>query len=115
MPSTTFTSTRVNNALETYGAKTFGSLPRRMERLQRFTDLQNKQYAEEIREENARYNTRSRRASEPAVQRVVWPALTITREVPTHNYPLRSTTRAAQDLLHLSRAIENGRVATRRG
>lgn len=119
MPSsTTFTSTRVNNALETYGAKTFGSLPRRIERLQRFTDVTNKQYAAEIREENARYNTRSRRASEPAVQRtstVVWPALTITREVPTHNYPLRSTTRAAQDLLHLSRAIENGRVTTRRG
>jgi hypothetical protein len=130
---TTRTSTHVNAALENYGAKTFGSLPRRLERLQRFNDIQNKQYAAEIRQENLEaearsnasvignppYNTRSRsrsrRASEPAVQRVVWPALTITREVPTHNYPLRSTTRAAQDLLHLSRAIENGRVTTRRG
>lgn len=98
--SSTYTSTRVNEALERYGAKTFGSLPRRMERLQRFTDIKNKTYATEIRQES----------------NVVWPALTITRENnPPPRYPLRSTTRAAQDLLALSRAIENGHVTTRRG
>jgi hypothetical protein len=96
---TTQTSTRVNAALENYGAKTFGSLPRRLERLQRFNDVQNRKYAEQIRQENE----------------VAWPALTITREVPTQTYATRSTTRAAHDLLRLSRAIENGRVTTRRG
>ena len=96
--SHTQTSTRVNEALERYGAKTFGSLPRRIERLQRFTDIKNNGYAAEIRQENS----------------VVWPALTITRET-TPRYPLRSTTRAAENLLTLSRAIENGRVTTRRG
>lgn len=99
--SNTYTSTRINEALERYGAKTFGSLPRRMERLQRFTDIKNKTYSDQIRRENAD---------------VVWPALTITRENnPPPRYPLRSTTRAAQDLLALSRAIENGHVTTRRG
>lgn len=98
--SSTYTSTRVNEALERYGAKTFGSLPRRIERLQRFNDIKNKTYATEIRQEN----------------NVVWPALTITVENnPPPRYPLRSTTRAAQDLLALSRAIENGHVTTRRG
>jgi hypothetical protein len=97
-------SAHVTTALENYGAKTFGSFPRRLERLQRFNDVQNKKYAEQIREENERAN-----AAE-----VVWPALTITREV-SPRYNLRSTTRAAQDLLYLSRAIENGHVTTRRG
>lgn len=47
-------SIKVNEALERYGAKTHGSLNRRVERLKRFTDLKNKQYAEEIRLEDAR-------------------------------------------------------------
>lgn len=47
-------SIKVNEALERYGAKTHGSLARRVERLKRFTDLKNKQYAEEIRLEDAR-------------------------------------------------------------
>lgn len=98
--SNTLTSTRINQALERYGAKTFGSLARRTERLQRFNDIQNKSYAAEIRQET----------------NVVWPALTITVENnPPPRYALRSTTRAAQDLLALSRAIENGHVTTRRG
>lgn len=47
-------SIKVNEALERYGAKTHGSLNRRVERLKRFTDLKNKQYADEIRLEDAR-------------------------------------------------------------
>jgi hypothetical protein len=95
------TSIRVNDSLERYGAKTFGSLPRRMERLQRFVAIENKNYAAELRQENTQ---------------VVWPALTITREnFQPERYNLRSTARAAQDLLALSRAIENGNVTTRRG
>jgi hypothetical protein len=101
MSSNTQANTRINSSLERYGAKTFGSLPRRMERLQRFVDVENKKYAEQIRQENTQ---------------IVWPALTITREnVQPERYTLRSTTRAAQDLLALSRAIENGHVTTRRG
>jgi hypothetical protein len=96
-------SAHVTTALENYGAKTFGSLPRRLQRLQRFNDVQNKKFAAEIQQENER-----------AQADVVWPALTITREN-SPRYNLRSTTRAAQDLLYLSRAIENGHVTTRRG
>jgi hypothetical protein len=47
-------SIKVNEALERYGAKTHGSLNRRVERLKRFTDLKNNQYADEIRLEDAR-------------------------------------------------------------
>ena len=104
MSSTTQTSIRVNDALERYGAKTFGTLPRRMERLQRFNDVKNRKYAEQIRKEN-----------EGAQANVVWPALTITREV-SRPYMLRSSTRVSgEDILRLSRAIENGHVTTRRG
>jgi uncharacterized protein YceH (UPF0502 family) len=42
----------LNEALATYGAKTHGSLQRREERLQRFTDMKNKRFAAEIRREN---------------------------------------------------------------
>ena len=47
-------SIKVNEALRSYGARTHGSLERRVERLKRFTDLKNKQYAAEIRLEHAR-------------------------------------------------------------
>lgn len=47
-------SIKVNEALERYGAKTHGSLARRVERLKRFTDMKNRKYAEEIRLEDAR-------------------------------------------------------------
>lgn len=47
-------SIKVNEALERYGAKTCGSLTRRVERLKRFTDMKNKQYADEIKLEHAR-------------------------------------------------------------
>lgn len=47
-------SIKVNEALERYGAKTSGSLARRVERLKRFTAVSNKKFADEIRLENAR-------------------------------------------------------------
>ena len=47
-------SIKVNEALERYGAKTCGSLARRVERLKRFTAETNKKYADEMRLENAR-------------------------------------------------------------
>ena len=47
-------SIKVNEALESYGAKTHGSLARRVERLKRFTAVTNRKYAEEIRLENIR-------------------------------------------------------------
>lgn len=47
-------SIKVNEALERYGAKTHGSLARRVERLKRFTDITNRKYADEIRLEDAR-------------------------------------------------------------
>jgi len=47
-------SIKVNEALQSYGARTHGSLARRVERLKRFTDMKNKQYAAEIRLEHAR-------------------------------------------------------------
>jgi len=47
-------SIKVNEALERYGAKTCGTLERRVERLKRFTGLKNKRYAEELKIEHAR-------------------------------------------------------------
>lgn len=47
-------SIKVNEALERYGAKTHGSLARRVERLKRFTAITNRKYAEDIRLENIR-------------------------------------------------------------
>ncbi len=46
-------SIKVNEALERYGAKTHGSLARRVERLKRFTDIANGKYADEIRLQDA--------------------------------------------------------------
>lgn len=54
MNSNTQYSIKVNEALERYGAKTCGTLERRVERLKRFTDMKNKQYAAEIRLDDAR-------------------------------------------------------------
>lgn len=47
-------SINVNEALVRYGAKTCGSLQRRVERLKRFTAVTNKAYMDEIRLEHAR-------------------------------------------------------------
>jgi uncharacterized protein YceH (UPF0502 family) len=60
-------STAVNKALATYGAKTHGSLQRREERLQRFTDVKNRRFAAEIRRESVCEDAREaqkRRAQE---------------------------------------------------
>ena len=85
-------SMKVNEALERYGAKTHGSLERRVERLKRFTDLKNKQYAAEIQQE---------------VDIPVW------RVITGNQYNLRS--REQNGLNLLLQAIENGHVKTRRG
>lgn len=103
-------SIAVDKALEKYGAKTHGSLARRVERLKRFTDVQNKRYADEIRVEQAReaarqYHDHSRHQFLKALDERYQ-----TATVPTYN--LRSQNRG---LNLLARAIENGFVNTRRG
>lgn len=55
----------INKALESYGAKTFGSLQRRKERLHRFTQLRNKRYIAEAKLRKARL------AAQEGVQRRV--------------------------------------------
>lgn len=60
-------SIKVNEALERYGAKTSGSLARRVERLKRFTAVTNKKYADEMKIENARMMANQER--EERVQR----------------------------------------------
>jgi hypothetical protein len=67
MNSNTQYSIKVNEALERYGAKTCGSLARRVERLKRFTGQTNKKYADEMRLENARMMANQER--EERVQR----------------------------------------------
>jgi hypothetical protein len=47
-------SIAVDKALASYGARTHGPLQRRVERLKRFTDMKNRQYADEIKIEHAR-------------------------------------------------------------
>lgn len=47
-------SIKVNEALQSYDARTHGPLARRVERLKRFTDMKNKRYADEINIEHAR-------------------------------------------------------------
>ena len=54
-------SIKVNEALERYGAKTCGSLDRRVARLKRFTTMTNQKYADEIRLEDARMMAREER------------------------------------------------------
>ena len=54
-------SIKVNEALERYGAKTCGSLDRRVARLKRFTAMTNQKYADEIRLEDARMMAREER------------------------------------------------------
>ena len=67
MPTTYKYSNAVDEALRSYGAKTHGSLERRVERLNRFKDVKNREYAAEIRLEQAREDAREeqkRRAEE---------------------------------------------------
>ena len=123
-------SNKVNEALERYGAKTHGSLERRVERLKRFTDMTNKRYAAQIRLEEAR-----QRAMEEQEERLQQRIRELEQEVeipmvrefewsthpnPSHAYNLRSSRftrlqRVSDMPPHLLQAIENGHVKTRRG
>ena len=60
-------SIKVNEALERYGAKTSGSLARRVERLKRFTAMTNKKYADDLKLDHARMMANQER--EERVQR----------------------------------------------
>lgn len=107
-------SRKVNEALERYGAKTHGSLERRVERLKRFTDATNKRYAAQIRIEETR-----QRVMEEQEQRVQQRIRELEQEVeiPVYHvitgYNLRP--RQENGLSLLLQAIENGHVKTRRG
>jgi len=107
-------SIKVNQALESYGARTHGSLARRVERLKRFTDMKNRQYAAEIRLEHARMVANQEREERVQrrireIQEVGVPVYTPT----SHSYNLRP--REENGLNLLWRAIENGFVNTNRG
>jgi hypothetical protein len=119
-------SIKVNEALERYGAKTHGSLARRVERLKRFTDMKNRKYAEEIRLEDARMVANQER--EERLQRRLNELKPVRRnlneefqevEIPTtsrrpsHSYNLRPREETGLNLLW--RAIQNGFVNTNRG
>lgn len=123
-------SIKVNEALESYGAKTYGSLPRRVERLKRFTDIKNRRYADEIRLEHARMMANQER--EERVQNRMTAPVFLRRnlkkefdavaeasqevEIPIatpSRYNLRS--RKESGLQILFRAIQNGFVRTNRG
>jgi hypothetical protein len=137
-------SIKVNEALESYGAKTHGNLARRVERLKRFTDIKNRRYADEIRLEHARMMANQEReervqnrlqkesapvflrrnlrkefdAAAESVQEVEIPT---TPRRPSHSYNLRSRSeelpmdRMDNNLNLLLRAIQNGFVKTNRG
>lgn len=97
-------SIAVDEALRNYGARTHGSLERRVERLKRFTDMKNKQYAAEIRlEEARRQHDQSRQDFLKAL------------DTRYNNYNLRSRSDPEYGLKLLVRAIQNGFVNTKRG
>ena len=111
-------SIKVNQALESYGARTHGSLARRVERLKRFTDMKNRQYAAEIRLEHARMMANQEREERVQrrireIQEVGVPVYTPTPRRPSHSYNLRP--REENGLNLLWSAIENGFVNTNRG
>lgn len=119
--SSTQYSIAVNKALASFGAKTHGSLERRVERLKRFTDLKNKRFADEIRLEQVREDAREaqkRRTEERIRQLYAEEEAHQEAEIPTYvsrpssPYNLRPR---ADGLNLLCRAIENGFVSTRRG
>ena len=123
-------SIKVNEALESYGARTSGDLARRVERLKRFTDLKNKRYANDLRLEHARMvaNQEREERTRNRVREVVLSGTgksgqqsvvrnlenELQQEVPRHDYNLRS--REEENGLHLLwRAIQNGFVNVNRG
>lgn len=129
-------SIKVNEALESYGAKTHGSLARRVERLKRFTEMKNKKYADEIRLEHARMmanqereervknrvrdilmngygNTGRQSVIRNLNEEFQEVAVPMTSRRPSHSYNLRPRQESGLNLLW--RAIQNGFVNTNRG
>ena len=102
-------SMKVNEALERYGAKTHGSLERRVERLKRFTEVQNKSYAAQIRLEDARVT-----AQHECMERMQIRSREIYQEVEIPTLRPRGRDSDA-GLKLLLRAIENGHVSVTRG
>jgi DNA-directed RNA polymerase specialized sigma24 family protein len=130
-------SIKVNEALQSYGARTHGSLARRVERLKRFTDMKNKQYADEIKLEHARMMANQEREervqnrirelkkeSAPVFLRRNLRKVSIAEpqqevEIPTtltpSRYNLRPRRESAHGLNLLWQAIQNGFVNPNRG
>ena len=123
-------SIKVNEALESYGARTHGSLARRVERLKRFTDLKNRAYTEELRVEHARMMANQEREERvknrvrelmlngtgKTGRRSVMRNLADEVDEPTPSrYNLRSRRDSAHGLNLLWQAIQNGFVDVNRG
>ena len=118
-------SIKVNEALESYGARTHGNLARRVERLKRFTELKNRAYAEEIRIEHARMMANEEREERVRnrVREMTGTGKTGRRSaiqevaVPTtqSRYNLRSRSNSDFSLNPLWCAIQNGFVNVNRG
>jgi hypothetical protein len=106
-------SIKVNEALESYGARTHGSLARRVQRLKRFTDRTNQRYAEEVRLDHARMMANQER--EERVQKRVR-ELHVEEKLRerTCPYNLRSRRGSVCSLNSVWRAIQNGFVSTSR-
>lgn len=132
MSSTYRYSIAVDEALRSYGAKTHGSLERRVERLNRFKDVKNKNYAAEISLEQSREDMRQqqKRRTEERIRQIYDEEREFNRQeflrnlkdreswqppaaCQEHRYNLRA--REENGLHLLCRAIENGFVNTRRG
>jgi len=79
---------QVNHELTKRDAKTFGTLARKEERLQRFLDNENKQYEAQLFVERARDNASHR--YELRTRKAVASILVTMRNAPTHSYNLRS-------------------------
>lgn len=116
-------SIKVNEALESYGARTHGSLARRVERLKRFTDMKNRQYAEEMRVDHARMVANQEREErlKNRIREIEGAPVFLRRNLrrsrprvverrPSHSYNLRPR---GLDLLWA--AIQNGFVNPNRG
>ena len=128
-------SIKVNEALQSYGARTHGSLARRVERLKRFTDMKNKQYAAEIRLEHARMMANQEREervqnrireiqkqSAPVFLRrnlkkvsIAEPQQEVEIPMTPSRYNLRPRRESAHGLNLLWQAIQNGFVNVNRG
>jgi len=105
-------SIKVNEALESYGARTHGSLDRRVQRLKRFTDMKNRRYEGELRVEHARMIANQER--EDRIRNRVR-QLHVEEALRENTCPYNLRSRSAPGLNLLWRAIQNGIVNTNRG